>query len=204
MSTDVVSKPRVTIVPPEKPRLWQTIESTASVFFAFLVGFVLLTVGGLVVFSAEGSPDFYWLVAAWILAVLAEAAFLYWLKSSLELGFRPFVPEFALEQRRWPLALRPVVCCWWVAHFMLAAGSLWVVERLMLDTDAGGLHLGWRIVTLVTFVWMLTHCSLLYLFLAVTALRHDESLVRLLWRWRVLIDLLLTLAVLSASRTVWT
>ena len=93
MSAELVSKPPVIIVPAERPRLWQTIESTASVFFAFLVGFALLTFGGLVVLSAEESPGFGWLLCAWIAAVMAEAAFLHWLKSSLEQGHTPFVPE---------------------------------------------------------------------------------------------------------------
>src|SRR5687767_7697524 len=98
MSADVAAKPAVEIIPPETPRPWQTVESTASVFFAFLVGLMLLTVGGLVVFSADDAPDFYWLLPTWIAAVLAEGAFLYWLKSSLESAMRPFVPEFALQQ----------------------------------------------------------------------------------------------------------
>ena len=201
MSADVAAKHAVDIIPPEgAPRAWQTVEATVSVFFAFVVGFVLFTVGGLVVFSANDSPDFRWLLPTWIVAVLAEGAFLCWLKSSLEVNMRPLVPGFALRQPRWPIVLRPVVCCWWIAHFMLAAAALWLVEALMLGDPARPLHVGVRIAALGAFVWMLTHCSLLYLFLALTSLRRDERLVALLWRWRVLIDVLLTVAILFAPR----
>lgn len=181
--------------------MWHTIESTISVFFAFLVGFVVAVMGANLVYLARNDPEVKWLLPVWLLVLGGEGGFLYWLKSDLEGDrLRPFIPEFALRQVRWPIPLRPLVGAWWLAHFAVAAAVLFLVEHLvsaapeLTRRDVPGL------VFLALAAWILTHCSLLYLMLAVTAVWRSQRLIKRLWRYRLLIDLFVAASAVIVSR----
>ena len=87
----------------------QKAEATIGAIFAFLVGFDVLVPGGDVVYVARGSAEIAWVAAIWLIGVLLEGAFLWKLKTAMEIAHYPFAPWFALKLRRWPLLLRPVV-----------------------------------------------------------------------------------------------
>src|SRR5204862_7462361 len=84
--------------------VWLTIESTASVFVAFIVGLVVLLVAGAVIFAAPKDMP-RGIIAAAIAVIVCEVWFLMWLKRGLERREKPFIPLFVLRQRRWPLLI---------------------------------------------------------------------------------------------------
>lgn len=185
---------------PKPPSTWQTVEATASVFFAFVVGFCLAVAGGSILFVID-EPDAKWLQAVSFVTLLGEGAFLLWLKHALERGdLRPFVPRFALRQLHWPLILRPVVACWWLAHLVVALAFLVMLERLTRTPeriDAAAVA-GYAVLGLAS--WTAAHCGQLYLLLAVASVWRHERIVLLLWHYRLAIDLAFTGAVIAVAR----
>ncbi len=173
-----------------------TVESTASVFVAFVVGLIVVIAGGAAVFAPakEGVPKT--LVFAGPLVVVCEVLFLVWLKNGLERQEKPFIPKFALRQRRWPIVTRPLFAAWWAAHLLVTVPALWVAEQIIGRGPVTPL----RMTVAVAVVWMLIHCSLLYLLLATTALYRSASTVRFAWRFRFAIDLVFTGGVLLWAR----
>ena len=141
--------------------------------------------------------------------IAAEGIFLLNLKWSLEQdNEQPFIPAFALRQWRWPLLLRPVFSVWWTAHLLVGAGAMWLLEQALVFTSRDGMlesvrtPIGvLRFVAILLGAWMVAHGSLLYLLLAITALRRDELLIRLIWRYRLLADVVLAVAGLLLARS---
>jgi hypothetical protein len=184
---------------PNRTWSWHQFESTVSVFFAFVVGFVVAVLGGGLVYFGWKDPEARWWGAVWLIVLAAEVAFLRWLKLSLERGdLRPFIPHFALRQMRWPILLGPVVALFWLAHFALALGALLLVEQAVV-LGSGEIGLAPFMALLALSAWILTHCGLMYLLLGVTALGRSEILVMTLWRWRLAIDLVFALTVTAMS-----
>jgi hypothetical protein len=175
----------------------QKVEATVGEIFAFLVGFVLLVVGGDVVYLARASTDFAWLLPSWTIAVLLEGAFLWKLKTSLENGEYPFAPWFALKLRRWPLLLRPLVAAWWAVHFLLGCAASMFLENLVV---ADTVNWNMRILRCLIFVAMgstIAYSANLYALLAITASGGGETIVRQVWRWRIILDLGVAIAAAS-------
>ena len=125
-----------------------------------------------------------------------------WLKHALERGdLHPFVPHFALRQLRWPLPLRPIVACWWVAHFGVALAFLVSLENLTKAwsaSDVQDIVVGYGVLALATGT--ASHCGLMYLLLAVTSLWRSERVIMTLWRYRLAIDLAVLVAVIGIAR----
>jgi hypothetical protein len=172
----------------------QKIEATVGEIFAFLVGFVLLVLGGDIVYFARGSTDFAWLLPSWMIAVLLEGAFLWKLKTSLEMGHYPFAPWFALKLRRWPLLLRPLVAAWWAVHFLLGSAASMFLENLIVANAVT-----WNVRILRCFIFVgvgltVAYSANLYALLAITASGGGERIVRQVWRWRIVLDLGIAIA----------
>jgi hypothetical protein len=191
----------VTIIHVRAPLVWQTIESTLSVFFAFVVGLVVVIAGLAVLYAARSDPNVRWLAAASVPVMGAECAFLAWLKWSLERGgLRPFIPRFALRQAAWPFPVRPLAACWWLAHFALAAYVIYLLERSIGSQQLDGVKDLGGLLLLAAVAWIVTHCGLMYLLLAVTALHRSEYLVMILWRGRFLIDVIVAGGMIVGAR----
>ena len=167
----------------------QVIESTLGVLFAFLVGFVVVALGWVVLVDHLGS-EFKWLVTGYGVAAVGEMYFLTWLKSSLERRLYPIAPMLALHQPRWHLLFRPIMAAWWAAHFVLAAGSLFVIERNMSLANLPNSTVILLALVFISAQFMLTNSAMLYLLLAVTAVARGEKLVWFVWRKRIVIDLM--------------
>ena len=174
---------------------WLTLESTASVFVAFVVGLVVFLLAGAFVVATPKEMS-RWVIALGVAVIIAEVGFLYWLKVGLERGEKPFIPLFVLRQRRWPLAIRPLMAAWWAAHLGATLPAIWLAEQII----GLGPITPPRMIAAVFVVWMLIHCTLLYLLLATTALVRRARIVRFAWRYRFAIDLVLTTAVMLLAR----
>jgi hypothetical protein len=165
------------------------IDATVGAFFAFLVGFVLLVLGGDIVYTARDSKDIVWLLPSWLIAVVLEGAFLWKLKTSLEIGNYPFAPGFALKLGRWPLLLRPPAAAWWALHFLLGTVACMALENLIV---ANAVNWNIRILRCLIFVGVgltIAYSANLYALLAITACGGGERVVRQVWRWRIVFDL---------------
>src|SRR5689334_6497547 len=97
------------LLPPPRPSAWQTIEATAGAFYAFVVATAVLFGGFAILFVSKPPPHFGWMVSIWGALLVLESIFIVWLKRSLEVAYRPFVPIFVLRQWNWPILLRPLV-----------------------------------------------------------------------------------------------
>ena len=201
---DLVTEPAATPVggAPANASTWQTIEATLSVFFAFVLGFCLAVAGGVFIFLLRDEPGGRLPAVLSVVLLPCEGVFLLWLKHALERGdLHPFVPRFALRQLGWPILLRPIVACWWAAHFAVALGFLVLLENLAKgwsDWELRDLVIGYGALALATGT--ASHCGLMYLLLAVTALWRSERVVMTLWRYRLAIDLAVLVAVIAIAR----
>src|SRR5207253_917676 len=120
------------------------------------------------------------------------AFFLYWLKRSLERGMYPIAPNLAMNQIRWPIALRPIVAGWWLVHFLLGVVTIIFVESRVSMSDLSVPKKWTAICIVVGVLFTLTHTSLLYLLLAISALSKSEDAIWTIWKRRILVDLLVT------------
>jgi hypothetical protein len=174
------------------------VEAVASIFVVVLLTMLMVMGGGIFVFRQEASRAFVPLLIAWVGAMSGEFLFIVWLKRSRDLDFHPFIPRFALRQICWPILLRPLVAAFWLAHFLLNALILIAFERILMPT--GGID--WLILpVLILVIALLTHCSLMFLFLAITSVYRGEQLIDTLWRWRLVVDLTVTGALLVCAKT---
>jgi hypothetical protein len=170
-------------------RTARKIEATIGAFFAFLVGFVLL-LGGFVLILPETSKEIWiWIPRiVWGAAIMAEGWFLYRLKTALESGLYPFAPRFALRFGRVPLLLRAPASLWWLAHFTLGIAGCVLVENLILVKAATWDVRLLRSLSFVIVSFTIAYSSNLYAMLAITSLGAGEKLVYRLWRLRFLLD----------------
>jgi hypothetical protein len=178
-----------------------TVESTASVFFAFVVGLVVVTAGGLAAFLSYRERGMTWVLPAGLAVAAAEVVSLAWLKAGLELpADRARVPELALRQPRWPIALRPLVAGWWLAHAAVGGGAMWLLEQ------AGALEelWSWRGAVLLPVVlfglFTISHTTHLYAMSAIASLGGSRRWVDRWWRARFAVDALAVAAALVAIR----
>jgi hypothetical protein len=169
---------------------WSTIESTASVFFAFVVGFVLVLAGGVIVYLTATESDDRWLILVVVPVVVGEIISLTWLKGRLE-GPRASrsIPSIALGQLDWPLVTRPVIAAWWLVHAAPAVAALVALEKLVPWHDLSASRLGPQLLLVGFAIFTISHTSHLYVMLAVATVRRSPRLIHGYWRWRFAIDL---------------
>lgn len=186
--------------PSSVKRFFYTCEDTISVFFPFGWWVALAAVGWLIVSSAWGRKDGYWLAAVWGVAVSIDGLFLIGLKGALEAGYRPFIPEFVLRQPTWFLVIRPVVAIWWLAHFVLGMSALFGVHLLVREIDVKSWQL--FVIQLIGFELMafsISHSAQLYFLLGVDALWKNRGATYSLWRLRFVVDVIALSAAMAYS-----
>jgi hypothetical protein len=123
------------IIYPPNPRsgrvVLATIESTTSVFFAFVIGLFVLCACAMGVVLPANETSRTWTAPACVLPfAIGEVVSLWWLKAGLEgTTGRGRIPELALLQRPWPIPLRPLLAVWWLLHLGLAVGGMILLEK---------------------------------------------------------------------------
>lgn len=162
----------------------RALDSTAGAYFALLVGFLLLTFGGVPVFGNLHSPRFPYLLCVWVLLCCAEAIALLWIKRELDAERYPLAPHLAVNQWHWPLPLRPVVSLWWLAHFFFAAAAAVALDLLLRGEQVPW----WWHSGMYVFGFIATYTANLYLLLAASALTRSPTLLHAVWRSRLGID----------------
>jgi hypothetical protein len=118
------------------------------------------------------------------------------------LGREQWGPEVALRQPRWPRPVRPVLALYWAAHFLLGAGLAVGAERMGFEAARGKpLHESVRTMLLLGIaVFGFTYSANFYLLLALSVLTPSPAVLHKVWRWRVLIDVLLSGVAVVAGR----
>jgi hypothetical protein len=182
----------ITIYPGGNPL--QFAEAFLGAFFAFPLGLVVVVFGGDLSWIAYSENHLLWVGQVWFVAAVLEIILLYWLKISLELLLArrlpyPFAPAFAMRQWNWPRILRPLVMAWWLAHFLIGVAAAVILNNLII---LDGPHDHSRTVRIVAFLvtgFTITYSANMYLLLALRAIGFSERIVRLAWKWRLLIDI---------------
>ena len=134
------------------------------------------------------------LTAAWVILAPLEFAAGLFLKRRLDRYPAVTVDQVALEQHSWPLALRPIVAMFWLAHSVAAVWAAGVYADMVRRDAAYTLPL---VSTLFPAAARLVaaFASNLYLLLALGALVRRRDLLRQAWKVRLPSDILLVLAV---------
>lgn len=172
----------------------QFLEAFMGAFFAFVFGFFLAVFGGDVAWMAYSQGHVLWPGAIWAVAVVFELFFLRWLKLALEglLAGRvpyPFAPAFVMRQWTWPIVLRPLLTVWWLAHFLIGVAAAVILNNLIvLDGSQDHSHAA-RIIAFLVTGFTITYSANMYLLLALRAIGFGERTIRLVWRWRLVIDI---------------
>jgi hypothetical protein len=174
---------------------------------------VMLVMGLLLIpFSAQAGGNVHW--PAWISIPLAAATFVFdgWfiaqVWSCVSLREFPFGPALAERQRPWPGGLRFLQSAWWLAHVLLfLAGSVGMHRALALTGsygvgNTGTIEHALMIGTLSLIVFGMTFTTNLYVMLTLSALTRDRALLERVWRWRIVLDVAITIAVFLVGRTV--
>ena len=185
--------PEISSIYVREPRgvtgILRRVEKTVSIAVSVLIVLEVLVGGGFLTYTTEGKIVFVPLLLVWICATVGQFIFLAWLKTARDgIVDDPFMPQFALRQPRWPVAVRPLIVVFWLAHFLVTMLFLVGFEEIL--QPAGYQWVG--IIALVATVWALSHCSQMFLLLAASALYRSEPLINELWRRRFLIDLAMT------------
>ena len=177
--------------------LAEDLEAFAITFFSWCVALIVPTicVGGLSDLSdrarqgrAPGSRFEWWsaiatLIGSLALSMLCVAA----TTRAFNLRERPFGPAAALRQWRLPIVLRIIPCAWSLAHFLLGAGFATGLS-LIAPHEAIRTH-----VLIAALAFIFTSAANLHLLMAVSALGHFPRAIHAIWRWRFLIDLIVSL-----------
>ena len=170
------------------PRAMHQVEAIVSLFTAGWFALMLIAGTGIVPFRLQGTLWFWPALAGWLALLSGEMFFFRWLKFSLDLDLHPFIPRLAIRQPRWPLIVRPFVLAFWLSHFVVSMVLLMLFEANLVAPGPQWVF----VAALVVVVWIFTHCSQMFLFLAISTLRNDAELIDTLWRLRFLIELVLT------------
>jgi hypothetical protein len=106
----------------------------------------------------------------------------------------PFAVEMALRLPRLPLLFRPWASLWWGAHFMAGVVILEVAHRHL---AGGGAPDALTVLTVLGIHFAFSVAANLYLMLSVAALWSPPDLLCWIWRHRITIDAVFTLAATS-------
>jgi hypothetical protein len=186
------------VVPQDRRRasLFETVESYVGGLLALLIAFELI-VGGILLVAAPPSGNIHLPKYVSVPLLVVAMGMDGWLMGRVWqcVRDREFPLGLALGQLhpRLPLPLRPIAALGWLAHagFMMVSA---VAMHAAVDTmnsyraDVGATA------GLLLLVFGLTFAANLYVVLAVSAVKKGSRLVALFWRWRILVDLALTLA----------
>jgi hypothetical protein len=190
------------VIPPAQPprtfgeRL-ATLEATASVFFAFVIGFCVVVGGGTAAVLSHQAQGFTWVVPAGIFVAAAETVSLVWLKWGLEgTSGRDRVPSLALRQRRWPVMLRLPIACWWLSHAAIGVGAMLLLESALGHQRESLWSSPLMIAAFAFGAFTISHTTHLFVMLGITAARRSEPIIGFWWRHRFLIDALVVAAAL--------
>ena len=193
-SEDRAGRPdrKTTIYPGGNPL--QFAEAFLGAFFAFPCGLVVVVFGGDLSWIAYSENHLLWVGLVWFVVAVFEVVFLYWLKISLErlLARRlpyPFAPALAMRQWNWPRILRPLAMAWWLAHFLIGVAAAVILNNLIILDGPRDHSSTVRIVAFLVTGFTITYAANIYLLLALRAIGFGERIVRLAWRWRLLIDI---------------
>jgi len=184
-------------------RWYETLEAFCGMAMAGLFGALFILGLLFILLSVPERPSTLYITAAWCIWAVLAAGELLFLNAALKLYNRrvyPLPPELALSQPRWPLLLRPVATCWWLAHFagVLAVGQL--TERgleAVRPTDWRQDAARWGLIAFILFG--ASYAANVYLLMTITSLRRSRRAVELLWRTRFPLDILLTAAMLFGA-----
>jgi len=134
------------------------------------------------------------LTAGWVILAPLEFAAGLFLKRRLDCHPAVTVDQVVIEQPSWPLALRPFVALFWLAHSVAAVWAAGVYADMLRGNAAYTLPL---VSTLFPIAARLVaaYASNLYLLLAMGALVRRRHIVRRAWKARLLSDVVLVLAV---------
>ncbi len=117
----------------------------------------------------------------------------------------PFALAAARYYGRWTLPMRPIAAGWWLAHFAFISFGAIMLEvgphassRVVDDAAAVGraLPLG----AIIPMVFVMTLANNAFLLLAVGSITQRPTVLRAVWRMRLLIDLILSLLPLAFAR----
>ncbi|HEX5244493.1 MAG TPA: hypothetical protein VFW23_14620 [Tepidisphaeraceae bacterium] len=134
------------------------------------------------------------LTAAWVILAPLELAAGLFLKRRLDRYPAVTVDQVAIEQPSWPLALRPIVAIFWVAHSVAAVWAAGVYADMLRGDAAYTLPLVTTVFPIAARL-VAAYASNLYLLLALGALVRRRHLLRQAWKARLLSDVLLVVAV---------
>ena len=176
------------------------LEATAAVFSAIVIGLMFALLGGYAAVSAHEKHGWNWMVSCGVAVLGGEVVTIAWLKRGLDgPAERSTVPGLALRQPRWPVASRPVLAGWWLAHGAVAAGAMWLLEQAV-QWEGRAPVASAVLLTLVLFGYFtISHTMHLFVMLTISAVLPSSRWVYAWWRWRFLIDLLVTAGALIAT-----
>jgi hypothetical protein len=102
-------------------------------------------------------------------------------------GRTPTALEISTRQARWPAPLRPFIALVWLANFVIGFGIV-----VSLSKPQPGRPLAWEDVPLIAILtFWLTFAANVYLLLTIRTLTDDESAVRHISRYHVVIDVVI-------------
>jgi hypothetical protein len=104
----------------------------------------------------------------------------------------PLALVMATQVPRIPVLLRPLLSLWWLAYFTAGGLGGWAVFAWARKVLVGAPVL--RVLLPVVLDFGILFAVNLYLMLAAAALIRQPMLWQRLWRWRLAVDLALTLA----------
>ena len=134
------------------------------------------------------------LTAGWFVVSAGEWLSLQFYHRSVRRAGSAHPVAVALQQRRLPVVLRPVISFWWAGNalFLLYFAHHTVSQYGRYNTDAVGHAI--RISCEFVMLFGAAHVASLFVLLSVTAVVQKERLVRRLWAMRVLFDLAVAFA----------
>jgi hypothetical protein len=172
----------------------ETLLGLACVFGISLLVIVMSILMAIGHQSANSSAGvFGWEFGGALLLVAVDAVFLCVLSDNLNQGWTPFALEFALRHRHMPRILRPLVCLWSLAHFLLGAVLAFSIEAAL----AGMQSVRGSVIYIAAFFvigFTLANAFNIYAMFALAAAGAGEKQIRFAWNWRAALDVMIAVA----------
>ena len=153
---------------------------------------ILMAIGHQPAHSSAGVCG--WEFGGALLLLAVDAVFLCVLSDNLKEGSTtPFALEFALRQRHMPRILRPLVCLWSLAYFLLGAVLAFSIEAAL----AGMQSVRGSVIYIAAFFvigFTLANAFNIYAMFALAASGAGEKQIRFAWKWRAALDVMIALA----------
>lgn len=178
-------------------RLVRKIETFFGVACAFLISLLVIVAFFLALMDHKVPPSSgKWAAiegGASLVLIVLDAGFVCVVSDNLRHGWTPFALEFALRHRRMPLVVRPFACAWGAAHFLLGAAVAFMIEAALasLPTVTGS---ALYIAAFFVIGFTLANGFNLYAMFALAASGAGEPVIRMAWKWRAALDVLIAIA----------